>query len=68
MEHGAAFGQVNDSIRELANGSAEDAWEFFCECTDRACHALVSLTLLEFDERRRAVPPVPVLAEHHTQA
>ena len=69
MERVAAFEEVNDSIRKLAiDRSAVQTWEFFCECRDNACHTLVSLTILEFDERRGAVPPVPILAAHHTPA
>jgi hypothetical protein len=62
----SAFRQVNDSIRKLATegNPGADTWEFFCECPDMECHVLVSLTLLEFDERRAATPPVPVLAAH----
>jgi hypothetical protein len=66
MEANGAFGQVNDSIRRLAtDGPATETWDFFCECPDVECHALISLTLLEFDERRAASPPQPVLAAHH---
>jgi hypothetical protein len=55
------FSHVNDSIRKMASeGPASQRWEFICECSDSACHTLVSLTLLEFDERRAASPPVPV--------
>jgi hypothetical protein len=65
MSPDGAFRQVNDSIRQLAHDGAEtQTWEFFCECADLACHALVSLTLPEFDERRGASPPVPILAAH----
>jgi hypothetical protein len=66
MESHEAFGHVNDSIRSLASeGPTSQRWEFFCECPDVACHTLVSLTLLEFDERRAASPPVPILAARH---
>ena len=66
MEQHALFAHVNDSIRKLANeGSATQTWGFFCECPDVTCHALVSLTLTEFDGRRAASPPVPVLATEH---
>jgi len=66
MNPQAAFREVNDSIRELAPGGLEtDAFEFLCECPDIGCHAMVSLTLLEFDERRAASPPVPVHAAEH---
>jgi len=66
MEGNGAFHHVNDSIRSLATEDPEaQTWEFFCECTDVDCRTLVSLTLVEFDERRAASPPVPVLASHH---
>lgn len=66
MEANGAFGHVNDSIRQLATeGPESERWDFFCECADVECRALVSLTLLEFDERRAASPPVPVLAMVH---
>lgn len=59
------FGQVNDSIRRLAtDGSIVETWEFICECPDVSCHAMVTLTLEEFDERRATSPPTPVLADH----
>jgi hypothetical protein len=60
------FGHVNNSIRGLATeGPLDETWEFICECPDTACHVMVSLTLVEFDERRAASPPVPILAGHH---
>ena len=66
MEPQTAFGRVNDSIRSLAtDGPSDETWDFFCECSDVACHVLVSLTLVEFDEHRTGSPPVPVLAQHH---
>ncbi len=66
MEHQGPYGEVNDSIRRLATtGPATQIWEFFCECPDMTCRALVKLTLLEFDERRTAEPPMPILAAHH---
>lgn len=60
------FGHVNNSIRGLATeAQTAETWEFFCECPELGCHALVSLTLVEFDERRAALPPAPiVLADH----
>ena len=65
MDPQGAFRHVNDSIRKLATqGPRTQTWEFICECPDVACHALVSLTLLEFDERRAASPPAPILAAH----
>jgi hypothetical protein len=67
VEHDGLFAHVNNSIRELANeNSPAGTWEFVCECPDVTCRALVSLTLLEFDERRAASPPVPVVALQHS--
>jgi hypothetical protein len=66
MEHSELFPRVNDSIRGLAGeGPASQTWEFICECPELSCHVLVSLTLSEFDERRAASPPVPILALEH---
>ena len=66
MEPDGLFGHVNDSIRGLATETQEsETWEFFCECPDVSCHALVSLTVVEFDERRAASPPVPILVAGH---
>ena len=60
------FGHVNDSIRGLATeGPPHEAWEFICECADLECHALVSMTLTEFDASRSSSPPYPVLSLHH---
>jgi hypothetical protein len=60
------FAHVNDSIRRLARiGPETQTWEFICECHEVACHAPVSLTLIEFDERRSASPQVPILAPGH---
>jgi hypothetical protein len=59
-----AVGLVNDEIRGLAsNGLAAETWEFLCECGDPDCRQLVSLTPAEFDERRAASPPVPIVAD-----
>jgi hypothetical protein len=66
MGQNGLFAHVNDSIRELAGEDpATPTWEFVCECPDVACNAAVSLTLVEFDERRAASPPVPVIATEH---
>jgi len=66
MEHDTLFVQVNDSIRKLASeGSPTESWDFICECPEVTCLASVNLTLLEFDERRAASPPVPVHATEH---
>ncbi|HJQ51526.1 MAG TPA: hypothetical protein VJ838_13520 [Gaiellaceae bacterium] len=66
MKDSGVFVHVNDSIRGLASdGPATQTWEFICECPELTCHALVTLTLTEFDERRAATPPLPVLATEH---
>jgi hypothetical protein len=66
MDRNGLFGHVNDSIRGLATeGPLDETWEFICECPDVACHMMVSVTLLEFDQRRGASPPVPILSDHH---
>lgn len=67
MDQSVLFAEINDSIRKLAGQApAAHTWEFICECPRNTCHALVSLTLSEFDERRAAAPPVPVLAAEHS--
>jgi hypothetical protein len=69
MDGVGLFGQVNDSIRRIASeGSPVETWEFICECPDVTCHSMVSLTLIEFDERRAATPPAPILADHELGA
>jgi hypothetical protein len=65
MNAQAAFRHVNDSIRGLAPGGLEaDTYEFFCECPDIECRAMVRLTLQEFDARRAASPSLSILAAH----
>jgi hypothetical protein len=60
------FGHVNDSIRGLAtDGPADETWQFICECPDLGCHALVAVTLADFDARRSASPPSPILSSTH---
>jgi hypothetical protein len=67
MEQAGVFARVNDSIRKIAaaNDLGSQFWEFMCECPDVECHAFVTLTVAEFDERRAASPPMPVLATKH---
>ena len=66
MDKSGLFRHVNDSIRDRAiEDLATESWGFICECPDTTCHVVVSLTLIEFDERRAASPPVPVLAAEH---
>lgn len=65
MNPQAAFREVNDSIRQLPpQGTAGDTYDFFCECPNLECHAMVRLTLREFDARRAASAPLPILATH----
>jgi hypothetical protein len=60
------FGHVNDAIRGLATeGLLHETWQFMCECPDLDCHAPVPLTLAEFDARRSACPPSPILSSSH---
>ena len=60
------FGHVNDSIRGLAtDGPVDELWQFICECPELGCHALVSITLADFDARRAASPPSPILSLSH---
>jgi hypothetical protein len=66
MSTAGAVELVNDEIRGLAsNGLAAESWEFLCECGDPDCRRLVGLTPAEFDARRAASPPVPILADDH---
>jgi hypothetical protein len=66
MEQDRLFVEVNDRIRKLADGcSTNQIWDFVCECPAVTCRSSVSLTLMEFDERRAASPPVPVHAAEH---
>lgn len=65
MGQRTAFQYVNDSIRELAPAGLDtQTMAFFCECQDIECNASVPLTLLEFDARRAASPPVPIVTTH----
>jgi hypothetical protein len=67
METNGVFAHVNNTIRTLASdGPPTQTWEFICECPELACHALVALTLTEFDQRRAASPPEPILATEHS--
>jgi hypothetical protein len=70
MEQIGVFARVNDSIRKLAaaNDPGAQSWQFLCECADISCHIFVDLTVREFDERRAASPPLPILAAEHGPA
>jgi hypothetical protein len=66
MKQQRLFAHVNDSIREWPTKVRRPRlWGFVCVCEDVTCHSLVTLTRIEFDERREASPPVPVLAAEH---
>ena len=66
MQEPGYFTLVNDAIRKLASDAeTTQAWDFICECPNPTCHSSVSLTLIQFDKRRAASPPVPVFAAEH---
>jgi len=52
----AALTEVNGHILEFASESAssETDWEFFCECGEADCHAMVRLTVNEYTGLRDA--------------
>ena len=59
------FRQVNERIKDVANGFAEDeSLEFLCECSDPRCTARLSLEPAEY-EWVRANPARFVLAPGH---
>src|SRR5439155_21655956 len=62
--------EVNARVRELANGRLAEwggcEWEFLCECGDADCTELVTLSLYEFESRKRWGEAV--LAPGHRQA
>ena len=66
MEDHGFFTLVNNSIRKLASDAEKtQIWDFVCECPNPTCRSSVTLTLIQFDKRRAASPPVPVLAAEH---
>jgi hypothetical protein len=66
MEQNGLFAQVNDSIRTLASQVRPlRAGSSSASGPEITCHALVSLTLTEFDAHRPSSPPMPVLATEH---
>jgi hypothetical protein len=66
VDQDGLFTHVNNSIRQLAAERHEpQRCDFICECADLTCRILVTLTLVEFDERRAASPPLPILAAEH---
>jgi hypothetical protein len=55
--------EVNAHVHEAAKrfedlASAEDRWDFTCECGAPGCRVSVSLTLAEYEARRAAGRPV----------
>jgi hypothetical protein len=66
----AALTEVNEHILEFASESAsiEDDWDFFCECGELDCHAVVRLTIGEYtglrDAERAVLAPGHELSEH----
>ncbi|MDX6482159.1 MAG: hypothetical protein QOG85_2669 [Gaiellaceae bacterium] len=66
IDEDGLFSHVNDSIRGLAvEAPGEETWQFICECPDLGCNALVTLTLAEFDARRSASRPSPIICLTH---
>jgi hypothetical protein len=59
------FRQVNERIKDVANGFADDeSYEFLCECSDPSCTARITLEPAEY-EWVRANPARFVLAPGH---
>jgi len=59
-----ALTDANRFVGDLASASAKGrAWQFFCECGRLACHALVELTLVEYEAIKD--DEKPVLAPGH---
>jgi len=59
-----ALTDANRFVGDLASASAKGrAWQFFCECGRFACHALVELTLVEYEAIKD--DEKPVLARGH---
>jgi hypothetical protein len=59
------FRQVNERIKDVANGFAEgESHEFLCECSDPSCTARIKLKSSEY-EWVRASPSRFVLATGH---
>jgi hypothetical protein len=50
--------EVNDQIRRLVGGLAEDiSGRFVCECDDPDCLEAVVIPIREYDERRLSMSP-----------
>jgi hypothetical protein len=60
----AFFRQVNERMREIAEGRDADSFEFLCECSDAACTERIELTPAEY-EHVRADAARFVLARGH---
>jgi hypothetical protein len=58
------FRQVNERIKDVANGVDDETFEFLCECSDPRCTARISLKLADY-EWVRANPARFVLAPGH---
>jgi hypothetical protein len=61
------FREVNERIRDVAEGLNGDNYDFLCECSDAGCAMRVELTLVEY-ENVRANPAQFVLAPGHMSA
>lgn len=60
----AFFREVNERIRDVADGRHADGFEFLCECSDAACTERIELTRAEY-EHVRANAARFVLARGH---
>ncbi len=58
------FRQVNERIKDVADGFPSESHEFFCECADPGCTERVTLTTEDY-EWVRASPTRFVLARGH---
>ena len=60
----AFFRQVNERIKDVADGFEGDRYEFLCECADPSCTERITLATEEY-EAVRANPTRFVLARGH---
>jgi hypothetical protein len=58
------FRQVNERIKDVADGFEAEAYEFLCECSDPGCTERIELSQDEY-EHVRAKPARFVLARGH---
>jgi hypothetical protein len=46
------FREVNERIRDVAEGLNGDSYDFLCECADAGCAVRVPLTLVQYEAVR----------------